>query len=121
MSIVTLDLSAATTLNVVLRAGTGAALIVTVTQGGEAVDLTGAEIKYQAALQTPIVKEVGNGITVTDALGGVFRLVYDAEDTAEQNRAQTVPHECKILLLNGAPAMLWEGAFELERSLFTTM
>lgn len=121
MTTTTIDLSAAVQLNLTLRAATAATLTVTVTQNGAPVNLTGATIKYVANLSTPVTKTVGSGITLTTPLSGIFSLAYVEADTSSQNSNQRVPHECKIQLSGGAPAMLWEGELILEQSLFTVM
>jgi hypothetical protein len=120
MSTTTIDLSAGTTLNLTLRAATAGALTVTVTQGGVAANLTGATIKYHAALSTPITKTVGSGITLTTPASGIFTLAFTAADTATQNSNQQVEHECKITLSGGAIAMLWEGMLTLEQTMILT-
>ena len=119
MTTTTIDLSASTMLNLTLRAATGATLTVTVTQGGVAVNLTGATIKYYAATTTPIVKTVGSGIVLTTPASGIFTLTFSASDTSGLNTKQSVEHECKITLLGGAMAMLWEGTLTLEQTLIT--
>lgn len=121
MATTTIDLSADTTLNLTLRAATTMTLLVTVTQGDEAVDITSATIKYQADLSTPVTKTVGSGITITNAAAGQFTIQFLAADTSSQNSAQQVDHECKVTVGSYGPAVLFEGKLTLEKSVFTTM
>lgn len=55
-------------------------------QDGAVVDLDGATIRWQMARSVyaaPMVeKAVGDGITVTDATGGLFTVTLDPADTA---------------------------------------
>lgn len=116
MTTTTLDFSAQQTLNATLRAGCGATIIVTVTQGGAAVNLTGATIKYVASLTTPISKAIGSGITVTNEAGGVFQIAFTEANTSGVTAKTTVTHECKVKLSGEEPASLFEGELTVEPS-----
>ena len=121
MSETTIDLSASTTLKIILRAATGAPLTFNLTRDGAALPITTATIKYMADLSTPLTKTVGAGITITDGPNGRFTLAFTAADTSGQNASQAVAHECKIKLAGEEPAMVFEGVLVLEKSLFTAM
>ena len=121
MSETTIDLSASTTLKIILRAATGAPLTFNLTRDGAALPITTATIKYMADLSTPLTKTVGAGITITDGPNGQFTLSFTAADTSTQNTSQSVTHECKIQLTGEQPLMVFEGTLVLEKSLFTAM
>ena len=120
MTTTTLDFSAATTLNMTLRAGIGAAIVVTVTRSGVAVNLTGASIRYYAKTSTPIDKTVGSGIVLTTPASGIFTLTFLGTDTASLGNSKVV-HECRIQLSGEQPAMLFEGELNLELGPVTSM
>ena len=62
------------------------ALQFTLKQNGEAVDLTGASVLFQVRTSPTgtlvLGLEVGDGITITDALGGVFTIDEQVIDIA---------------------------------------
>lgn len=122
MSIVTLDFTATVTVNMTVRAGCGAVVTMTLTRAGAPVNLTGALIKYYANTPTPIIKTVGAGIVIVGPpANGICQMTIEDSDTSSITASTGVQHEGRIQLATEEPAMLFDGALQIEQALFTTM
>lgn len=87
-------------LDVVAVQETDIVLEITATDSdGAAIDLTGATITWTLRTRrgnaATITKTTGSGVTVTDAVGGVFEVTITDTDTASLNG--TYYHEAKIV------------------------
>ena len=121
MTVIMVDFSNCPRLKLRARAGVGGTLAVTLTLSGAPVVITGAAIKYYAALALPITKQIASGITITNGPLGQFSIQFNEVDTSGQNTEQVVEHECRIQLIGGQPAMVFDGLLMLERAIFSTM
>lgn len=115
---IAIDMSAPVELNLILRAGCGGVLEVTITAGGVPVNITGANARYEAALSTPIVKTVGAGIALTDPLNGVLEIRFDDTDTSMQNVGQQREHELHVQPVGQPVLCVFEGQCKLEQAVF---
>jgi len=119
---VSLDFSAPTNVQIIMRSGVWAMLTVRVLKSGMPIDLTGASIRYVANTSTQIIKTVGSGIAiVAPATDGVFTITFASTDTSIHNVTNGFEHECKLQELGGEPLPVFEGSLMLEASLFTTV
>jgi hypothetical protein len=77
---------------------------VTVTDGGDAVDVTGYTVSWLVARNLdadPLYeKEIGDGVTVTDAAGGEIQLKLTAAETAAM-AAGTWWHRVQVVAPSG--------------------
>ena len=112
------DLTAPVNLAIILRGASGGTVVVTVTQGGAALPIAGASIRYVAETTTEINKTVGAGITITGA--NEFRIAFTRTDTSAQNTSQRVNHECKLTLPGGEPLPIFAGTLQITPSVFVT-
>ena len=116
-----IDFSDCTVIDIILKAGIGGTINITVLQAGVAANLTGATIKYQANLTPALVKTVGSGITVPNPVTGIFSLAFEETDSSAIAVLTSVLHECRVQLLGEEPAMLFEGHLRVEKAVFVTM
>lgn len=121
MTLITLDFSASTTVNLIIPAGVGGVITVTLTGGGQAVNLTGALIKYRAMLSPVLDKAVDSGITLTDPTHGVFTITFAAGDTSNHTGIASVAHECRVQLAGGAPQMVFDGSLIIPDGIIPNM
>ncbi len=109
-----------TTFDHALYAGETVTFEVTVTQDdGTPYDLTGAAIAYRADTPTPIAKEVGAGVTLTDAAAGKFEVDLDEADTLGLGPLMA-RHECRIAA-NGEVFVAFAGTLRVSASLHGEM
>ena len=104
--------------NFTMWSGDTKVLEVTITDSdGAAVDLTGATISYvlqrnvNSAAAT-ISKTTDDGISITDASGGVFQITLDASDTASLSGSYY--HECQITDASGNASTVFTGTVTMK-------
>lgn len=115
---ISVDLTAPVSLAIMLQGASGGIVTVTITQNGAVLPIAGATIKYQANTTTPLIKTVGADITITGV--NVFQIAFARVDTAAQNTAQRVPHECKLTLPGGEPLPVFVGFLQVVPSVYVT-
>jgi hypothetical protein len=110
--------------NFEIHAGDDLVIPVTVTdEAGQAVDLTGAAVGWQAARGTPqrfgttpvVSKASGSGIAVTDPAGGVFEITLEAADT--QGLRGAFYHEAEVTDAAGKKTTVMAGTMTVEPTL----
>lgn len=110
--------------NLEIHAGDDLAIPVAVTDAaGQAVDLTGAAIAWQAARGTPerfsktavVSKASGAGITITDPAGGVFEIALASADT--QGLSGSFYHEAEVTDAGGNKTTVMTGTMTVEATL----
>jgi hypothetical protein len=83
---------------------------------GGAYDLTGASITFVIAEdrgETPLVtRSVGNGITITNAVGGEFRVVVDPADTV--NLCGNYHIETEVVVSDGRVSTVSTGQLHVK-------
>lgn len=92
-------------------------LEVTITDAsGNAVNLTGATISYvlqrSVGSTVTISKTTDDGISITDASGGVFQITLDASDTASLSGSYY--HECQITDTSGNVSTVFTGTVTMK-------
>lgn len=78
---------------------------------GALQDLTGYDIRYEAATATPIVKDIDAGTITLGGSTGVFSFTITREDTSALtvSGTQRYDHECRIESASGAEAVVFRG------------
>lgn len=94
-----------------LYAGDTKIIEVTVTENNSPVDLTGASIKF--GFDT-VLKEVGSGITITDAVNGIFEVKLDPKDT--QDLSGLKYYECEVTDNVGNVSTVLNGTLVITKS-----
>ncbi|WP_018933279.1 BppU family phage baseplate upper protein [Gracilibacillus lacisalsi] len=96
-----------------LISGDSMKLTVTVTESdGSIVDLTNATaIKFGFS---GVLKELGTGITVIDAIGGVFEVELLPADT--EATSGNYPYECKLTDSTGRVSTVLNGLMIIKKS-----
>jgi hypothetical protein len=105
---------ASTKQDVTCYAGETVTINVAVTSNGVAFNLAGYSIKYQLATATPLIKTIGSGITVTDAVGGLFTITLSAANTSEIPGA--FKHACKIKSIGAVVSLIFVGTLTINDS-----
>lgn len=100
-----------------MYAGDDKLLTVTVTdEDGDAVDLTSATIKWQAAKSygksSAIEKDTTGGISITDASGGVFQVTLSDTDT--EDLSGNYVHEAEVTFADGSIATVLQGTMNIK-------
>lgn len=107
--------------DITMFAGDTKTLQVTVKdENGDAVDLTGASIRWQASRSVnkrpaDLEKSVGDGITITDATAGRFDVTLDSADT-EDLRGDFY-HEAEVIDASGNVSTVFTGTLTIEPTL----
>jgi hypothetical protein len=88
------------------------AQVTVVDADGDAVDLTGYDIRYEAETTTPIVKDLDDADIVCSAPAtGVFTFTIDPEDTEDLTieGSRGFAHECRVESPTGEITVLFTG------------
>jgi hypothetical protein len=90
-----------------------------VDEAGDVVSLIGATIRWQlskASRKTALIsKEIGAGITVTDAAGGLYTVLLEPVDTLDLQG--TFYYEVEVVDADGRVSTVRRGEIEIERGL----
>jgi hypothetical protein len=93
-------------------------LVDVVDEDDNAVDISGADIEYVIADRDDnivITKDLQDGIAVTDAANGQFRIDIEPSDTADLQGDHL--HECEITDQNGEVTTVFTGGVEILEDL----
>lgn len=90
---------------------------------GNALDLTGATVRWQMSRakavgfsRTPaLTKTEGGGLEIVDAFGGLILVLLDPEDT--EGRSGIFYHELEVQDADGDLSTAYSGTFTIKKSL----
>lgn len=91
---------------------------------GTAKDLTGATIKWQLSTgvnATPalISKQNGSGITITDAVNGIFEVAIAQADTSSLAAKDTYYHEAEVVDASAKKSTVLTGTAKIKAALIS--
>jgi hypothetical protein len=111
--------------NIEVYQGEDLLVSVTVTDAnGNAQDLTGYDIRYEANTPTPIVKDRDHGeIIVTAPATGVFTFTIAAADTSglKISGRRAFSHECRVESPDGEVSVVFTGKLVITEGLIEEM
>lgn len=85
-----------------------------------ALDITGCDIYYVIVENGTVIlsksTDDGDGITITDAAGGVFQIAIDPADTEALGGKRKLYHEAALVDGAGNESTLFVGEMNIERS-----
>lgn len=106
--------------NFVMTAGDSKTLVVTVRNAdGDAVNITGATIKWQAARSygkaSVITKSTSSGISITDGTNGVFTVTLNTSDT--DSLSGIYHHEAELTATDSTKSTVLVGTMKINPAL----
>lgn len=82
------------------------------------LNITGCSIYYVVVENGTVIlsKSTDDGITITDAVGGVFEIAIDPADTEALGGKRKLYHEAALVDVLGNESTLFVGELNIERS-----